>query len=84
MFVTTIKNRFLPELYPQDAPNASQRPFLPIFSGKTEKMAAGGASETLCWFAAWVYLDGYIKQPHSGRMGLFMQYGWGSYSAEMR
>ncbi len=23
------KNRFLPELYPQDAPNASQRPFSP-------------------------------------------------------
>ena len=71
------KNRFLPELYPQDAPNASQRPFSPPSFparrkrwGRRRRVGNG--------------LDGYIKQPHSGRMGLFMHMGGGSYSAEMR
>ena len=95
------KNRFLPELYPQDAPNASQRPFSPpIFSGKAEKMgppevrrkrprrneppryarsllsSASVSSfpnrKRFAGLRLGFGLDGNIKQPHSGRMGLFM------------
>ena len=64
------KNRFLPELYPQDAPNASQRPFSPpSFPARRKRW---GRRRRFAGLRFGFGLDGYIKQPHSGRMGLFM------------
>ena len=61
-------------------------PFLPhLFRQGGKDGAAGGASETLCWFAAWVCPRRIHKTaPFRSNGAVHAYMGGGSYSAEMR
>ena len=61
-------------------------PFLPhLFRQGGKDGAAGGASETLCWFAAWVWPRRIHKTaPFRSNGAVHAHMGGGSYSAEMR
>ena len=61
-------------------------PFLPhLFRQGGKDGAAGGTSETLCWFAAWVWPRRIHKTaPFRSNGAVHAHMGGGSYSAEMR